>query len=145
MDIDRAYTLCFNDNDSKMVGWAVRSYGYTVGGVINVSNKVSKVAITGSYYDLTDKPTIPSNCVQKSSTTGLLKNDGTVDTNTYLTSHQDISGKANSADLATVAVTGSYNDLTDKPTIPVIWRGTQAQYDLLTPDSNTIYIITSAS
>lgn len=44
-----------------------------------------------------------------------------------------------------VAFSGSYNDLTDKPTIPVIWRGTQAQYDLLTPDDNTIYIITSAS
>lgn len=44
-----------------------------------------------------------------------------------------------------VAITGSYNDLTDKPTIPQIWSGTQAQYDLLTPDSNTIYIITSAS
>jgi hypothetical protein len=44
-----------------------------------------------------------------------------------------------------VSVTGSYNDLTDKPTIPQIWRGTQAQYDLLTPDDNTIYIITSAS
>jgi len=26
-----------------------------------------------------------------------------------------------------------------------IWRGTQAQYDLLTPDNNTIYIITAAS
>lgn len=47
---------------------------------------------SGSYNDLTDKPTIPSapdltNYVQKSSTSGLLKNDGTVDTNTYLTSH----------------------------------------------------------
>lgn len=37
---------------------------------------------------------------------------------TYLTSHQDISGKANSADLATVATTGSYTDLNNKPTIP---------------------------
>lgn len=34
-----------------------------------------------------------SNYVQKSNTAGLLKNDGTVDTNTYLTQHQDISGK----------------------------------------------------
>lgn len=36
----------------------------------------------------------------------------------FLTSHQDISGKANVADLATVATSGSYNDLSDKPTIP---------------------------
>ena len=33
----------------------------------------------------------------------------------YLTEHQDISGKANSADLATVATSGSYNDLSNKP------------------------------
>lgn len=70
-----------------------------------------------------NKPTIPSapdltNYVQKSSTSGLLKNDGTIDTSTYLTSHQDISGKANSADLATVATSGSYTDLSNKPTIP---------------------------
>lgn len=36
----------------------------------------------------------------------------------YLTTHQDISGKANSADLATVATSGSYNDLLNKPFIP---------------------------
>lgn len=54
-----------------------------------------------------------------------------------------LDGYSNTA--SKVAITGSYNDLTDKPTIPVIWSGTQAQYDLLTPDSNTIYIITSAS
>lgn len=53
-------------------------------------------SFSGSYNDLTNKPTIPdtTNFVQKSQTSGLLKNDGTVDTNTYLTSHQDISGKA---------------------------------------------------
>lgn len=32
----------------------------------------------------------------------------------------------------------------NKPTIPQIWRGSQAEYDLInTPDDNTIYIITS--
>lgn len=36
----------------------------------------------------------------------------------YLTSHQDVSGKANTADLATVATSGSYADLIHKPTIP---------------------------
>ena len=41
-------------------------------------------------------------------------------TPSYLTSHQDISGKANIADLATVATSGSYNDLLNKPTIPTI-------------------------
>lgn len=35
-----------------------------------------------------------------------------------LTQHQDISDKANIADLATVATSGNYNDLSNKPTIP---------------------------
>lgn len=39
---------------------------------------------------------------------------------TYLTQHQDISGKANVADLAAVATSGSYNDLLNKPTIPEV-------------------------
>lgn len=38
----------------------------------------------------------------------------------YLTEHQDISGKANIADLSAVATSGSYADLTGKPTIPVV-------------------------
>jgi hypothetical protein len=81
---------------------------------------------------------------------------GVVDLGTVITAHQDISGKANIADLAAVATSGSYTDLDDKPTIPVvpsnlvtgssqsytIWSGTQAQYDALaTKDSSTIYLI----
>ena len=71
---------------------------------------LSTVATSGSYNDLSNKPTIPtvptnvsaftndvgyltqhqslSNYVQKSSTTGLLRNDGTVDTTSYATSSQ---------------------------------------------------------
>jgi hypothetical protein len=43
---------------------------------------------------------------------------GVVDLGTVITSHQDISGKADKSSLATVATSGSYNDLSDKPTIP---------------------------
>lgn len=43
---------------------------------------------------------------------------GVVDLGTVITEHQDISGKANSKDLAAVATSGSYNDLSNKPTIP---------------------------
>lgn len=82
---------------------------------------------SGDYNDLINKPDIPdeisdlsdgSEVVKKSNTAGLLKNDGTVDTNTYLTQHQDISGKANSEDLSSVAFSGEYQDLLEKPTIP---------------------------
>lgn len=71
----------------------------------------------------------------------------------------DNSGKANTADLATVATTGSYTDLSDKPTIPEavtvtntgdVYIGsqlirkmlTQAEYDALTTkDSKVEYCI----
>lgn len=83
---------------------------YTAGTGINISNdEISVDATALSYNDLQDKPTIPTVPTNVSSFT----NDAG-----YLTTHQDISGKANSADLATVATSGSYNDLTNKPTIP---------------------------
>ena len=100
---------------------------------------LSKVATTGNYNDLTNKPTIPTAYTHPS---------------THPTSM--ITG------LSKVATSGSYNDLTNKPTIPTIpnslpanggnadtvnnfrlWKGTQAQYDAITTkDSNTIYMIT---
>ena len=47
--------------------------------------------------------------IQKSSTSGLVKNDGTIDTNTYLTQHQDISGKE---DVTTIVAPVNANDAT---------------------------------
>lgn len=38
----------------------------------------------------------------------------------YLTEHQDLSDYVKEEDLATVATTGSYDDLNDKPTIPIV-------------------------
>ena len=83
---------------------------------------------SGSYKDLSNKPTIPtiptnvsafnndvgyltqhqslSNYVQKSSTTGLIKNDGTVDTNSYLTISA-ITGMLTSSDIADNLTTDS--------------------------------------
>ena len=69
---------------------------------------LSTVATSGSYSDLSNKPSIPSSSsdlsdgsdlVKKSSTTGLIKNDGSIDTNTYLTSSA-ISGMLTSSDIA---------------------------------------------
>ena len=62
----------------------------------------------------------------------------------------------NKPTLSTVAISGSYNDLSNKPTIPsvpsnlvtgssvsyIIWTGTQSQYDAIsTKDNNTLYFI----
>ena len=66
-----------------------------------------------------------SNKVDKEEGKGLSTNDYTTDdknklntlpTNKQLT--EELGDKANSADLAEVATSGSYNDLSDKPTIP---------------------------
>lgn len=71
-----------------------------------VQPEAGKGLFSGSYNDLTDKPTIPdiSNCVQKSQTAGLLKNDGTVDTTSYGT-YSKPSGGIPSSDLASAVQT----------------------------------------
>ena len=130
-----------------------RNIAYKTAGTWNLiplSSDFATVATSGSYSDLTDTPTIPTVPTTVSSFT----NDAG-----YLTSHQDISGKADKAttlagygitdakiasgtitlgsnsitpltehqsladytkteDLAAVATSGSYEDLSDKPTIP---------------------------
>ena len=91
------------------------------------------------YNDLTNKPTIPSTSGLASEewveAKGYLTTHQSLEgyakkteiptkvsqlTNDsgYLTEHQSLSAYAKSADLAAVAISGSYNDLTDKPTIP---------------------------
>ena len=191
---------------------------------------LSTVATSGSYADLTNKPTIPtvtndltdalksnydtaythsqsahapSNAQKNSDITKAeieAKLTGNITTHThsqYLTEHQSLTGYAKTADLSTVATSGSYNDLSDKPTIPAaythpsshpasmitglakvatsgsyndlsnkptiptipsslpanggnaatvggytIWTGTQAQYNAISSkDANTIYLI----
>ena len=61
----------------------------------DIFDDLAAVAISGDYADIKNTPEIPdiSRCIKKSSTAGLVRNNGTIDTNTYLTQHQDISGK----------------------------------------------------
>ena len=99
---------------------------------------LSTVATSGSYNDLSNKPTIPT---------------------AY--THPDTHPASMITGLSTVATSGSYNDLTNKPTIPTIpsslpanggnadtvggytiWTGTQAQYNAISnKSSTTIYLI----
>lgn len=74
--------------------------------IANIKNKADKADL--------------ANYVEKSQTVGLVRNDGSIDTSSYLTEHQDISGKANTLDLAQVAFSGNYSHLTNRPQIPNI-------------------------
>lgn len=105
------------------------------------ADELSTVATSGSYNDLTNKPTIPTvndaaltiqrngvnidsftaNASQNKSInvvvptkTSDLTNDGASGTSTYVEAD----------DLATVATSGSYNDLSNKPTIPTVNNAT---------------------
>lgn len=90
---------------------------------------LSTVATSGSYTDLTDKPNIPSavlvDTALSSTSTNAIANN---------TVKNALDGKANSSHthsasditsgLATVATSGSYNDLSNKPTIPTVNNAT---------------------
>ena len=80
-----------------------------------LKNLINTKQAAGDYALASDIPTVPT---ALSSFTDDLGSSPTHTHSQYLTSHQDISGKANTADLATVATSGSYNDLSNKPTIP---------------------------
>lgn len=98
------------ESDPTVPAWAKESqkpsYSYSE---ITGKPTLSAVATSGSYNDLSNKPNIPT----VPSNVSAFTNDAG-----YLTEHQDISGKANSNDLATVAFSGDYEDLTNTPTIP---------------------------
>ena len=100
------------------------------------SADLATVATSGDYDDLTNKPTIPTVPTNVSAftndagytanvgtITGITMNgvskgtSGNVDLGTVITEHQSLAGYAQTADLATVATTGSYTDLTDKPNL----------------------------
>lgn len=126
--------VAITESDPTVPAWAKQatkpSYSYD-----EITNKPAQ--FSGSYNDLTDKPTIPSvvglasqsyvdtkvaNLVNSAPTTldtlgelatALQNNSSTVEA-----LNSAIGNKANTADLAAVATSGSYADLQGKPTIP---------------------------
>lgn len=108
------------------------------GTTITISNQVIS-GFSGSYNDLTNKPTIPTNTNQLTNGAGFITNsalsgyatESFVTTRGYLTSvsWNDVQSKPTFATVATTGsyndlinrpslFSGSYNDLTNKPTIP---------------------------
>ena len=91
------------------------------GSDIDLSNYLQKTDIA-AWAKAAEKPTYTAQevgALSSSTVIPTVPTDISAFTNDvgYLTAHQDISGKANSADLATVATTGDYDDLTNKPDI----------------------------
>lgn len=77
---------------------------------------------TGSYDDLSNKPSIPSKIsdltddsdfIEKSETSGLIKNDGSIDENSYALANHNHSGV-----YADASHDHTVSDITDFPTIP---------------------------
>ena len=114
---DEGKVLGVTDNQGT-VGWVaqtpaqVNSDWNASSGVAQILNKPSlaTVATSGSYSDLTNKPTIPD---------AQVNSDWNASSGVSEILHKpDLSVYAQSANLAAVATSGSYNDLQDKPTIP---------------------------
>lgn len=105
--------------------------------------ELANVATSGDYTDLINTPTIPSTeglatetYVQNKIAEVVNSAPGTLDTlnelaqalnndpNFATTMATELGKKANTANLSTVATSGSYNDLSNKPTIPSVGNGT---------------------
>lgn len=137
------------DKSNKVTSWSSTTTDTNYPSEKLVKNSLDNKADSTHNHtknQITDFPTIPtktsdltndSNFISTSSTNGLVKNNGTIDTNTYLTTSnasstyltktdasntyltsQDISGKADTSDLGDVAFSNDYEDLDNLPTIP---------------------------
>jgi hypothetical protein len=105
----------FNNNDIAMladiptaVSQLTNDSGFITNAVNNLQNytltsDLATVATSGSYNDLSNKPTIPAAQV-----------------NSDWNANSGVAQILNKPTLATVATSGSYNDLSNKPTIPTV-------------------------
>ena len=93
--------------------------------IAKIKAKLATVATTGSYNDLSNKPSIPAAQIQsdwnQTSTTAkdFIKNKPTIpaaQVNSDWNSSSGVSQILNKPTLATVATSGSYSDLVDEPT-----------------------------
>lgn len=85
--------------------------------ISDIPTKVSELENDSGYTS--NAGTVTSVAVKMNGQTkGTVTSSGTIDLGTVITSHQSLDGYAKTADLATVATTGDYNDLENKPTIP---------------------------
>jgi hypothetical protein len=94
-----------------------------ISGLEDAVGALAPVAASGSYTDLSDKPAIPTQTSQLTNNSNYVSDAAYVHTDANYTTAE----KSKLAGLATVATSGSYADLSDKPNIPADhMRGTYA-------------------
>ncbi len=128
--ISTATQTALNAKQDTISDLATIRTGAALGATAVQPADLATVATTGSYNDLSDKPTIPAAQVNSdwnaNSGVAQILNKPTLGTaaaanaTDFATASQGAlaSTAVQPGDLATVATTGSYNDLSDKPTIP---------------------------
>lgn len=151
-------SVTWNNVSGKPTSFTPSAHTHTTADV----NGLATVATSGSYNDLTDKPTIPSAQVNSdwnaTSGSAQILNKPTLFSGNYADLTDKPSTFAPSAHTHAISeVTGLQTELNGKSasththdsiiqtngnTALQFWKGTQAQYDaIVTKDSNTIYFI----
>lgn len=93
--------------------------GATAGSSAVQPADLARVATTGSYDDLNNRPNLTQYATQTQLTSGLATKQDTISDLSTIRSGAAAGATAlQPADVATVATTGDYDDLIDKPTIP---------------------------
>ena len=135
---DRSTTYTKTETNNLLAGKADASDTYTKA---QVNSKLSLKADKATTYTKTETDTLlgykaNASQVYTMSQTDLLLNDKADKSTTYTKTQVDdaLALKADSADLATVATTGDYDDLLNKPTIPAA----QVQSDYAQADNTQV-------
>ena len=104
------YTITYDDDSTYQFtvtngSDATVTYTPTVTSSTNGAYKIGEINGTSIYGKDTDTHQSLANYIQKSSTSGLVKNDGTIDTSAYLTEHQSLKTINNQSIIGTGNIT----------------------------------------
>lgn len=111
-DADDALQAAINTKQDTIADLATIRSGAVAGATAVQPNDLASVATSGSYNDLSNKPTLGSAAAANTSDFATAAQGAKADT------------AVQPGTLATVATSGSYNDLTNKPTIPTVGDAT---------------------